>query len=107
MYKTLRAGARVLNEKSYFFALHEFPSLPPDDLHSQMVEQKSIECMPADQQPQEKSIQSFTMGQSQASEDRWDEEKEIENNGYIESLVNTVHLPSLKITKGIIFFILI
>jgi len=89
-YEMLQRGNRIRKEKNFTLANLEMMGLLNDEEHMKISEIKQYEVF-----DKEQSVASFSMGESR--ELCLDEEKSFSKRKYLESLINSVSLPSAQI----------
>ncbi|OHT01170.1 hypothetical protein TRFO_32106 [Tritrichomonas foetus] len=97
IYRRLRSGARTRIERSYYFAIHHIKSLPSDIQHADMNDDSVKQ--PVNDNKSVASIASMAMGN-----DAFDLSEDKSQQRYMESMIESVRLPSLRYGPIVLFF---
>lgn len=103
IYKQLKSGARTQLERSYYFAIKALENLPTEAQHAQLVHsEENVE----NNDPQKSAISSIAMGTAffaNAFGENPDELNQKAQHRYMETMIESVRLPSLRYGPFILF----
>ncbi|OHS93746.1 hypothetical protein TRFO_11517 [Tritrichomonas foetus] len=98
IYRLLRNGARTRIERTYFFATSHIKTLPTEAKHAEMIATKLINPRNDSHSQSIASIANLgTIG------DMNDPTEDKSQQKYIEAMIDSVHLPSMKYGPVLIF----
>ncbi|OHS99617.1 Adenylate and Guanylate cyclase catalytic domain containing protein [Tritrichomonas foetus] len=114
-YRMLRQGKRISSERCYFYASREFPNLPTEEQHNSMTKTEISTVKVTDNDPKDSSAMpsskiSYSVSTYQGTETDLEgntaliEEKMLRK--YLEGMITSVHLPSMRYGPFFIFLII-
>lgn len=114
IYQSLRQGRRTREERCYYFAQHAFPTLPTEDQHSALTRNNTTQITDAQSMRKKKyesSIAESSSVHNSSMFEAFDPKMEQINEEkmqkrYVESMVDSVRLPSMRYGPFLIIFLL-